>query len=524
MRVVDQIENQVAAPEPRSVPDRFVMECLDAEAEGDGMLFAALWEDKLLYVEGADEWYIWGGHAWQLVTPGFALGLVRFVTERYVEAIAELERQIADLKVGEDKDERERVTERLIRKIGRLNAKISSLRKPTGRSACLEFARTFHDNPLRVVGKVFDQDPWLLGVQNGVVDLRTGVLTPGRPEQLVQRQCSCKYDPEIDTSDWQTFLGEIFNGNQELMDFVQVLFGYGATGFANERVFPFLLGPRASNGKSKFYKTIMRVMGTYAATVNYKVYMKNGTQQTADAPTPSIMKHEGLRMTFASELEEGCRFSSQMVKMLTGGDRLEGRDMYGGKPREFEPSHLSVLIGNHEPIPPVGDTGFWDRACLVYFPVRFVTENPDPERLERLADPDMDTKLAQMDGQVLAWLIEGAVKWHQAGRLIRPACVVKATKEYQNDSDWIGSFVEACCVKRPGEATRSSQLYHAFVAWYQENINSNKSATPSQRVWGIKFKDLFNRRHSREGNVYEDVALSETWVRRLIDEDQANSW
>lgn len=520
MRVVDGIDGRIDAPSPNEAPGDFVAQCLDAEAEGDGMLFAALWENKLLYAKSSGVWYIWSGHAWQRDRVGVAQGLVRQVVERYGQEIAALEKRIAESKRVNDADEHDRIAKPLKRKIDRIAAKIRALRQTKGRNACLDFAVSFHNNPLAIEGTEFDHDPWLLGVKNGVVDLRTGALAPGRPEQMVSRQCSCEYDPDIDLGDWNGFLATIYDNDPELIDFVQLLFGYGITGNTTEHIFPFFLG-RGRNGKSLLIKTIARVAGSYAATVPCEIFLKDNAPRSADAPNPSIMKHEGLRLAFSSEVEEGSRFSAQAVKKMTGGDKLEGREMYGGERREFEPTHLSVMVGNHEPIPPAGDPAFWDRTVLIYHPIRFVKRDPDPDKGERPADPDIEAKLCAMDKQVLSWLVEGAVRWYQGGRKLRPPeCVRKITEDYREDADWIGRFVDACCVRSPGQETSSSTLYVAFTLWYQENINSKKSVTPSQRAWGQKFKALGEFRSIRRGGgyVYAGVALNTEWQRRLLDE------
>jgi putative DNA primase/helicase len=41
-----------------------------------------------------------------------------------------------------------------------------------------------------------DADPWLLGVQNGVIDLRTGLFRPGRREDKVTKRANVAFDPE----------------------------------------------------------------------------------------------------------------------------------------------------------------------------------------------------------------------------------------------------------------------------------------------------------------------------------------
>jgi putative DNA primase/helicase len=45
-------------------------------------------------------------------------------------------------------------------------------------------------------GEGWDADPWLLGVANGVVDLRTGAVREGRPEDRITMHSPIPYDPE----------------------------------------------------------------------------------------------------------------------------------------------------------------------------------------------------------------------------------------------------------------------------------------------------------------------------------------
>lgn len=521
MRLVDRIKGadpSVVVPVPNQVPGQFVLECLATEAEGDGILFAALLENKLLYASSTGSWYVWRGHAWRRDTTDLVLGLVRYVTARYGEEILALEERIAKSKAENDEEDHKVFARAWERKIGLLEKKIAGLRNDKGRNACLRFACTHLDNPFAIEGTEFDKDPWLLGVRNGVIDLRSGGLFPGEPGQLVSKQCSCAYDPDLDTSEWEQFLLDIYAGDQELVDFMQILLGYGITGFTTEHIFPFLIG-RGRNGKSLFINAVVRVLGDYAAVVPCELFLKNNQPRAANSTDPGIMKLEGLRLAMSSEVEEGARFSAQQVKRLTGGDRLEGRNPYDRELRNFEPTHLNIMIGNHEPVPPTGDPAFWDRTFLINHPVRFVKANPDPVKGERLADPDIEEKLAALDQQILAWMVVGTGRWLRAGRkVVPPLSVLKSTEEYQVDTDWIGQFLGACCDRSTGE-TGSTTLYVAFVHWYRETINAKKNQTPSQRAFGLKLKARGEYASVRraDGIYYQGLALNVVWTRRMLD-------
>jgi putative DNA primase/helicase len=49
----------------------------------------------------------------------------------------------------------------------------------------------------------FDKDVWLLGVQNGVIDLRTGVLLKPNPELLISKIASAEYHDGLAPVSWR---------------------------------------------------------------------------------------------------------------------------------------------------------------------------------------------------------------------------------------------------------------------------------------------------------------------------------
>ncbi len=533
MRLIDQIkkkEKRVAAPEPNEVDSKFVRECLVTDNEGDGMLFAALLENKLLYSAVNESWYVWSGSYWQRDKVSSVLGLVRYVTERYGEEILALEELIKKSKEENEEDIHKQLAKAWRAKIKKLEAKIKPLRQPRGRTACIQFATTYYDNPFSIEGSEFDKDPWLLGVPNGVVDLHSGELFPGEPGQLISKRCSCDYVhfSEIDTSDLENFLLSIYKGDEEKILFIQKMLGYGITGLTSEHIFPFFLG-RGRNGKSLFLNALVRVLGDYAAVIPSELFLKTKVPRTANQTDPAIMKLQGLRLALSSEVEEGSQFSAQQVKRLTGGDTLEGRNPYDKELRNFEPTHLCIMLGNHEPVPPSGDPAFWDRTFLIDHPVRFVKSDPDEEKNEQLADPDMEEKLVAMDQQMLAWIVKGCLLWQADGKKLQPPkSVLKATDEYKEGADWIGQFIDACCI-RCDKNTGSTTLYLAFVEWYMENIDKRKNRTPSQRLFGQKLKGHGEFKSKREtaGVVYQGIALNLDWQNRLLqaarDESRSNN-
>lgn len=94
-----------------------------------------------------------------------------------------------------------------------------------------------------------DADPWLLNCPNGTLDLRTGVLRPHAQDDLITKLCGAAYDPAAACPQWETFLSEIFDGDLELVAFLQRGLGYSLSGDTSEQVLFILFGTGA-NGKS----------------------------------------------------------------------------------------------------------------------------------------------------------------------------------------------------------------------------------------------------------------------------------
>ena len=79
-----------------------------------------------------------------------------------------------------------------------------------------------------------DADPWLLGVQNGVIELKTGNFRPARREDYITKQAGAVYDPGARCPEWLRFLGMAMEGNEDTISYLQRVSGYLLTGDVSE--------------------------------------------------------------------------------------------------------------------------------------------------------------------------------------------------------------------------------------------------------------------------------------------------
>lgn len=512
--MTDSTATKLTPPAPNLVglTDDFVWQCLEAESEGDGILFASLFGDAVRYCVDMAVWFVWDGHIWREDKTQVVFALVSSVVDCYGELKNSLSFE------GDDEHKKGAAAKR-----ARIDRRIKHLRKPAGRNACLEFA--WKGRAIAVEASAFDADPYKLGVTNGTLDLKTGMLLAARPEDMITKQSRAAYIPWTDVPAEQrevveTFFRQIWDGDEEKTRFFQRMIGQALIGEVINHIFPFLLGRRARNGKTVLCAVLMHVFGGYGITFNSSLLCEQYANSNNAAY--EIIKFDGARLAISSEVKEGAVFSADLIKRMTGGDPLIGRGLFQDF-RTFQPRFLPLMLGNHEPTPPVGDNGFWDRALLFNFPMRFEYE-PDPTKKELQRIDGYERVLLAAGDAFLSWFVEGALEYQADDcRLRPPESVRKDTTEYRDDADWIMQFRSACTQESAAD-TKSSDLYNVFVVWYREHINARN--VPSQVRFGKKMREtgLWEAIRKADGVYFRGIALNEIWARRLADSEQGGMW
>jgi putative DNA primase/helicase len=469
---------------------RFVADCLMANEKGDGELYVYLYRDKYVYNATTGEMYKWGGHSWTLDTKRDYLASVDGVARRYLEETSRIWDEIK-LVSGINDTHKQKLEKRLEALYKRVNA----LRTTRRRKSCIEFAITLEERSLAIDGRVFDSNTLLVGCKNGVLDLRTGEFRPGRQDDYITKATPTEFKGLDEPAPlWEQSLSEMLDGDEEVIDYVGRLSGYGLSGLNTERVFPVFIG-RAQNGKGTIAEVIGHVLGPLVAPIRSEMLLSQPFGKNSSGSSPDIMALKGLRIAIASEVDENTSFSAAQVKLLTGGDALSARNLYDKYQTHFRPTHLLILLANDKPRAPGGDAAFWHRMHLVEFPFSFVKDPKEP--YEKKANSKLAEQLKAEAPGILAWMARYFLRYQEIG-LSPPEKVRRATNEYRRDEDLLGSFIEDRCVVDPSLSESSSALYTEFSDWWREHVGKNPR---SQKWFGKHMKEKFAR--SRPGGTYK---------------------
>jgi len=294
-----------------------------------------------------------------------------------------------------------------------------------------------------------DADTFLLNCRNGTLDLRTGKLKPHSPGDYLTKMLSVEYDPHAHCPRWEAFLAEIFEGNLELIGFVQRALAYSITGDVSEQVF-FICYGTGANGKSTLTTLMTMLLGDYAtiAAPGLLIAKKHDSHPTELADLFRV------RFVSTSEVKTDAKWDEERIKMLTGGDMVKARKMREDF-WEFAPTHKIWISVNHRPATADSSYGFWRRVKMIPFTVTIPKERQDPKLLEALK--------AEMPG-ILAWLVRGCLEWREKG-LGSCKVVDEATDAYRNPQNDMEGFLAVCCVKHDLMRVKAGELYGRYTRW-----------------------------------------------------------
>lgn len=303
---------------------------------------------------------------------------------------------------------------------------------------------------LEISPRDLDSDPFALCTPEATYDLRKGLAGAREhsPEDYITKITSVspsKKGQQI----WLDCLDLIFQGDQSLIDYVQMICGLAAIGKVYVEALIIAYGD-GRNGKSTFWNAVSRVMGLYSGNISADT-LTVGCRRNIK---PEMAEIKGKRLLIAAEMQEGSRLNDSTVKQLCSTDDVFAEKKYKD-PFSFKPCHTLVLYTNHLPRVSASDDGIWRRLIVIPFGAKITGKSDIKNYGEYLFDKAGES--------ILAWVIEGAKKVIELDYQIPvPGCVQKAIDEYRNQNDWFGHFLTDKCEVDDSYKESSSALYQAY--------------------------------------------------------------
>tara|TARA_B100001146_G_scaffold185505_1_gene168789 strand:+ start:4691 stop:7186 length:2496 start_codon:yes stop_codon:yes gene_type:complete len=402
----------------------------------NGKRFASKFQGSLLSVRDSDIWIMWSdGVGWKKATSDVPMRAAKAVLQDMRDETAKA------IKEGKD--------------VKRKLAELSRTSKANNLESMIKMAKT--EDGMSVPFDQLDTDHYLLGVQNGVIDLKTKKLIELTPDCYVVKRASVVFDPKADAPRFKQFLKEVLP-DPELRKFLLRVLGYLMTGSVREHKWFFFIG-EGRNGKGVVARTLMKLLGEYAQKIETHILMQ-GAPKAQNAASPEILSLQGKRFLSGNETREGQAWDDARIKDMTGGDPQSGRFNHQNNYIQYDPTYKVVVAGNNFPMARDSSKGFWDR--IVVFPFEL---NLTPEQINK----DLEEKYIYKElSGILNLLLDGLEDYLENGLQI-PKALIDATNKYRDESDLIKQFVRDTCSKDPESRVKVKDVYAEYREWAIDN-------------------------------------------------------
>lgn len=341
----------------------------------------------------------------------------------------------------------------------------------------------------------FDNQEFLLNTPTATFDLQNGNSKEHSAEDLVTKITVVSPDDEgMDL--WLSALDSFFCGDAELMDYVQQIVGLSAIGKVYVEALVIAYG-EGSNGKSTFWNTIARVLGTYSETISADA-LTVGCKRNVK---PEMAELKGKRLVIAAELEEGMRLNTSIVKQLCSTDEVTAEKKYKDL-FKYVPTHTLVLYTNHLPRVGANDDGIWRRLIVIPFNAK-ITGDSDRKNYA-------DFLYENAGGAVLSWIIEGAEKAiKNKYKLKVPKVVEAAINKYRENNDWFSAFVDECCEVDVTFQQKSGEFYQEYRSYCARTGEYTRSTTD---FYTALENAGFERKKTKAGVIVRGIRLKSDFL------------
>lgn len=362
-----------------------------------------------------------------------------------------------------------------------------------------------------------NQNPYLLGVANGVIELRRdgAFLRDANADDFVTLNTDVPWtgwegisEHDIGRKAWEDYLNTFVPADRQ-RDY-QAILGHTIIGGNPERLILCLAGG-TSTGKSTMLRALSAALGDYASTVNLTIFGDHKLN-------PALANAMPKRVVFTSELSAGDKLSVATIKRMTGSDAVRAELKGSNVEVQGVPQFVPIMATNTPPEIPGADEALRRRLLVLPFDQRI-----DDRKDEKEAAYNLEHHAAEA---ILSWIVEGFNMYRQLGRIPQNIEVQAATKDFAAQLDHVSEFMsEMTDIGSDVERVPVRTMFAAYENWCDftsipriERLDSNRF---SRRVQGLGLQRPKNAKvNGKASKVWFGVRLraqARTSNMRMVD-------
>lgn len=389
--------------------------------------------DKIRYLVDSDVWLNWDGKRW--------LQAGRKDLNDPSNAVINMARTLRDQKLEEGFNKQANWYGRAMN--------TSQVRSSVTQMGWLDSLRVFSED--------LDSHRNLLNVENGTLDLETGILREPDPKQMLSKITKGAYKPGLKSQMWTDFLDR-FVPDEDMQRYLQRISGYCIEDGNPHRLFIVFKG-KTSTGKSAFSEAIMDVLGSYAGSFNLSLFR----DKQDESPRADIVGMLTQRVGFASETSNEWHLHADSIKRITGADTIKARLLYSNNYFERIPAFTPIIRTNAAPTIRAADLAVFRRLRVVPFEVQIPEDEVDPDFVPTMMRESRDA--------ILSWIIDGYMDYKANGFGEIPKACLEAEMEFRDEVSILSQFIADHCITTADDdpdidlRTPVDELYQAYQVW-----------------------------------------------------------
>lgn len=319
----------------------------------------------------------------------------------------------------------------------------------------------------------FDSDSAIVNFRNGLLNIKTKAFEGHTSDYHSTNQLAYDYDPNATCPNFEAFLYDVFEGDEERVRLMQQILGYiWLKDVKIQKGFIFL--GNGSNGKSVL------------ASVMQHLYSKESLSST---PLSLLEKRFGLqempgkRLNISSENEFEKEFNTENFKKLTSGDPMSVEMKYQDSYTTTLYTKLIILLNKLMDSNDTSD-GYFRRLLIIPFNKRYyeLKQGEEPKQGISYMDVDLLDKLLHELPGIFNFSLEGLHDlMNHDYQFVSSAACDAVLDEYKKRQNPVMTFIDDCIEYQPGGRVRRPDIRPAYTAWYAKHgdgvyrkLNSNK--------------------------------------------------
>ena len=457
--------------------DYFIDESIGSQTEFDlAQVLKQMFKDRYVCVSYATKggiWYVFKNHRWE---PDKGLSLRMAISKEmyslYATKSEDLEKEYHHYDETDDR------AEYIKKKVAKIRDIMIKLKRTNDKNNIMrEAMELFYDNEFI---KNMDNNRYLLGFNNGVVDFKNKVFRDGYPQDYITKTTGINYIAYSPDNSETKKTGE------EILDFMEKLFPIpDLNRYMWDHLASCLIGTNmnqtfnvyhgsGSNGKSILADLMSVTLGEYKGTV--PITLVTEKRGSIGGTSSEVAQLKGVRYAVMQEPSKGVKLNEGTMKELTGGDALQARALYC-ESETFDPQFKLVVCTNNLFDIQSNDDGTWRRIRKCDFVAKFVDDgeaHTDDTPYVFPKDKALKEKLPLFAPIFASMLVMRAF---QTDGVVKDCeYVMNASNKYRNGQDHIAAFVSDMVIKTgvPTDKIKKTAVSNAFKFWFQQEQGNAK--------------------------------------------------